>query len=402
MKKVVVIGGGYAGISAVLELSKKSDIEILLLDKHSYHNLQPEVYDFIANKCDAADMTIDLITFCQGMGKNVSFACRRVENIDFDQHIIHTEEKDDISYDYLIITVGSRTFFPRQIDGLDKTNDLKKLHKALAFKQHFESEMFKKMDNEARKCEELSIVVVGGGLSGVEIAAEMAYYADYFFEKGSFACDYMRIHLISDQQTVLPGMNPYLIDVTTKRLEELNVEIISGKRMSRADKEYIYLDDGSSIRYSFCIFAGGMEAANLTNRLNVEKNRKGQFICDEYAMVNGFGNVFAAGDCMEARDIHGNLQPATVQIALQSAKGAAINVKNLIDSKPLVKYNVKNPGVMVALGGKFAVGMIGDSIKLSGYLAYLMKHLIFFKYRYPLQRISKRGYCKFAKNKKGC
>ncbi len=392
MKKVVVLGGGYAGVSAVLELSKREDIEILLVDKHSYHNLQPEIYDFIANKCDAADVTVDLITFCKGVGKNLSFACRRVVNIDFDKNEIYTEEKDTIMYDYLIIAVGSRTFFPQQISGLDRTNDLKKLHKALSFKQHFELEMFKKMDNEAKKCEELSIVVVGGGLSGVEIAAEMAYYADYFLKKGLFACEYMNIHLISDQKTILPGMDPYLIEVATERLKELNVDIISGKRMESADKEHIYLDDGSSIRYSFCIFAGGIEAANLTNRLNVEKNMKGQILCDEFARILNRDNAFAAGDCMEARDSEGNLQPATVQISIQSAKYAAINIINLIDGKPLRKYEVKNPGVVIALGGKFAVGMVGKSIKVSGFFAYVMKNLIFLKYRYPLIKISKKGY----------
>lgn len=391
-KKVLILGGGYAGISAVIELSKKSDLDITLVDKHSYHNLQPEIYDFMANKCDAADVTVDLITFCKGLSEKITFLCRRVISVDFTKKIVSTEERDDIAYDYLLICVGSRTFFPRQIEGLDKTDDLKKLHKALKFKQHFESEMFKKMDNEAKKCEELSIVVVGGGLSGVEIAAEMAYYADYFFKKGLFACDYMKIHLISDQSTILPGMDSYLIDVSTNRLKNLNVNIISGKRMVKADRECIYLDDDSSIRYSFCIFAGGIEAANLTNRLTIQKNKKGQIICDEFARVLDVDCVYAAGDCMEVRGEGGEIEPSTVQISMQSAKFAAKNIINEIEERDLVPYRVKNPGVMVALGGKYAVGMVGKSIKLSGFLAYIMKKMIFFKYRYPLTKISKKGY----------
>ncbi len=394
MFKVVVIGGGYGGISALRELSKRSDIEITLIDKHSYHNLQPEVYDYIANKIDAADMTIDLITFCKGLGANVNFYNNRVTDIDFEKNIVHTEEGNNFPYDQVIIAIGARTFFPRQLEGLDRTNDLKKLHKALSFKQKFEFEIFKKIDNEGRACEQFDIVVVGAGLSGVEIAAEMAYYASYIFKKGLFACDYMSIHLISATDTVLPGMDPYLIEKSTERLKELNVNLITGKHMSRADENFVYLNDGTKIRHSFIIFAGGIEAANLTSKFNLEKNQRGQILTDEYGRAKGKNNVFVCGDVMSGVDTDGNPAPATVQIALQTGKYAAKNAINTIDRKELVKYRCKNPGVMIALGGRYACGMVGKSIKISGLFAFIAKHLIFFKYRKPLQMISKRGYCR--------
>jgi len=393
MAKVVVIGGGYAGISALRELSKREDLEIVLIDKHSYHNLQPEVYDYIANKIDAADMTVDLITFCKGLGKNITFYNNRVTDIDFTNRVVNTEEGNVFPYNYVIIAVGARTFFPKQLEGLDKTDDLKKLHKALSFKQKFELEIFKKIDNEGRSCEQFDIVIVGAGLSGVEIAAEMAYYSSYIFKKGLFACNHIGIHLISATETILPGMDPYLIEKSTERLKELKVNLITGKQMTGADKDFVYLNDGSKIKHSFIIFAGGIEAANLTNRLDIQKNKKGQIITDEFGRALGRVHIFAAGDVMEGKDTTGNYAPATVQIALQTGKYAAINVINSIDKKPLVPYKCKNPGVMIALGGRYAAGMVGKSIKISGFFAFIAKHLIFFKYRKPLQMISRKGYC---------
>lgn len=401
MTRVVVVGGGYAGIQAVRDLAKHSDIEVLLLDKHSYHNLQPEVYDFVANKTDVADMTVDLITLCNAVGDNVTFLNRRVENVDFEKKIVHTEEREDIHYDYLMITVGARTFFPKQIEGLDKTDDIKKLHKALSFKQRFEREMFIKFDMEARKCEELSIVVVGAGLSGVEIAAEMAYYSDYIFKKGSFACDYLNIYLVNSGERILPGLDSYLVEKAEERLKSLGVKIISGKLMSKADKEYVYLNDGTQIRYSFTIFAGGIEAANLTNKLSVEKRRNGQLVTDEYLQVVGVKDVFAAGDCTECLDEKGNRLPPSVRIATQTASNAIKNIINLKNCRPLERSSAKSPGTLVALGGRYAAGVMYTpvgTIRLTGFIAWLAKHLVFSMYKSPLQKISRKGYNKLYKD----
>jgi len=394
-KKVVVIGGGYAGISAVMELSKREDLDVVLIDKHSYHNLQPEVYDLIAGKSDIADVTVDLVTLMLGVGKGVTFMNKRVTVIDRENKIVKTEEGDDIGYDYLIIAAGARTFFPHQIEGLDASNDLKKLHKALSFKQKFEKALFKKVDNEARKCEELNIVIVGGGLSGVEIAAEMAYYSQKFFRKGQFACEYMNIYLVSATPTLLPGMSEFLIDKAHQRLSDLRVKLMTNKLMTKNDEEFVYLNDDSRIRYDFMIFAGGIESANLSNRLDIEKNPRGGYIqVDKYCKSVSDESIYACGDIAELHNPNGERTVANVQNSIKSAKCAALNIIAKIDNKEGVEYNFKNPGVLVALGGRYAAAEIFGAIKVSGYIAYLLKHLVFLKYKLPLIWVSKKGYLK--------
>lgn len=395
--KIVILGGGYAGIAAIRYLTYRKDMDIHLIDKHSYHSMQPELYDYVANKMDAADMTIDLITLTEQLGENITFHNRRVIDIDTEKKILYTVENDDFTYDYLILGVGARTRFPKQIKGLDNTLDIKKLHRALNFKQSFEQEMFNKIDQEGRKCEELSVVVVGAGLSGVELAAEMAYYSQVFFYKGAFACQYMKIHLISSYDTVLPGSDPFMIQESQKRLDKLKVHTVRGRFMTEADDEFVHLDDGTKIRYSFVIFTGGIEAANIINKIDTEKNRIFQMITDDYLRVNGHKDIFAAGDCIEAKDKNGNWLPPTVQVALQTGEYAAKNLCHTLDGKPLEKYECYSPGTLVALGGKYAAGVLFGYIKINGWFAHAFKQLVFWKYKKPLQVLSRLGYKKLYK-----
>lgn len=400
MTKVLVIGGGYAGVQAIRDLLTNPDIEITLLDKHSYHYLQPEVYDYVANKSDTSEITIDLITMFAGYGDRVKIFAERVDYVDFENKNITTEHDNQFDFDYLLIAVGGKTFYPPQLPGAENCEDIKRLHKALEFKQKFEKELFWKIYNEVKDSKEMNIVIIGGGLSGVEIAAEMAHYSQRFFEEGLFACDHMKISLLEGSPTLLPGMSEYIVEKATNRLKELKVEVITGQFVSNIGEKEVAMADGRVIPFSFCIFTGGFEASNLTKRIEAEKNKRNQFICDDYCRLKGHENVFAAGDCMEARDSKGNFLPANVRVSMGTATYAAKNILKSIQKKPLEKYNVKVPGVMVALGGPYAVGEVymgGFTARLSGLLAYYMKHFIFWMYRYPLIKLSKKGYAIFHK-----
>ncbi|WP_228154530.1 FAD-dependent oxidoreductase, partial [Aliarcobacter cryaerophilus] len=110
MEKVVIIGGGYAGLYALRELVKNKNIKITLIDKHTFHNLQPEVYDLIANKSTIADVTVDLTTLCLGLNHPyLEYKNLKVRKIDQQEKKIYTEEKEIVDFDYLILAAGTRT-----------------------------------------------------------------------------------------------------------------------------------------------------------------------------------------------------------------------------------------------------------------------------------------------------
>lgn len=397
MKHIVIIGGGYAGVYALKELVKNKNIKITLIDKHTYHNLQPEVYDLIANKGTIADVTIDLSSLCSGFEHpHLEYKNLRVTDIDYHEKQISTAEQETIEFDYLLITVGTRTFFPQNIEGLNNTNDLKKLHKALYFKQNFEKQLFNKIEDEAKKCDKTHIAVVGAGLSGVEIAAEMAYYANQFFKRGSFHCDNFKISLISSRDTILPGFDEKMIQMSNKRLEDLDINIITNTKMQSCDKEYLYLTNGTKIRYSFIIFAGGIEAANLILKSNLPKNKKGQILVNEYLKVDGYEDIFAAGDIAQIKDKSGKIMPANVTIARASGIRAAKNILNKIENKQLSSCNPKLEGTLIALGGRYAVCDLYGLVQVQGFIGHLIKQYVFFRYKLPLLQYIKKGYNKLS------
>lgn len=397
MKHIVIIGGGYAGIYALKELIKNKNIKITLIDKHTYHNLQPEVYDLIANKGTIADVTIDLSSLCSGFEHPfLEYKNLRVTDIDYKEKRISTAEQETLNFDYLLLCVGTRTFFPQNIEGLNNTNDLKKLHKALYFKQNFEKQLFNKIEDEAKKCDKTHIAVVGAGLSGVEIAAEMAYYAKQFFKRGSFHCDNFKISLISSRSTILPDFDEKMIRMSSQRLKELDINIITDTKMQSCDKEYLYLSNGTQIQYSFIIFAGGIEAANLILKSDLPKNKKGQILVDEYLKVEGFEDIFAAGDIAQIKDKSGKVMPANVTIARASGISAAKNILNQIANKQLQACNPKLEGTLIALGGRYAVCDLYGLLQVQGFIGHCIKQYVFLRYKLPLLQYIKKGYHKLS------
>lgn len=398
MEKVVIIGGGYAGIYALRELAKNKNIKITLIDKHTFHNLQPEVYDLIANKSNIADVTIDLTTLCMGLNHNyLEYKNLKVRKIDQEAKKVFTEEQEIVDYDYLIMAAGTRTFFPPQIPGLNNAHDIKKLHWAMFFKQSFENQLFKKIQDEAKQCDDTHIVVVGAGLSGVEIAAEMAYNSKMFFKRGNFSCDNLKISLISSSDTILPGLTPELISISHKRLKSLGIKVITNTKLQKTEDGYAYLSNGTKINHSFLIFTGGVEANKITEELDVTKNPKGQIVVNEFMQSDKDEKIFAIGDAAEIRNKKGEIMPPNVTIARISGTNAGKNILNHIAKKKLVKCNPKLDGILIALGGKYAAGNIGDLFHVQGRLAYEIKKYVFDSYRRPLLKLIKSGYSKLKK-----
>jgi len=399
MEKVVIIGGGYAGIFALRELVKNKNIKITLIDKHTYHNLQPEVYDLIANKSTFADVTIDLTTLCRGFNHNhLEFKNLKVRKIDQHAKKIYTEEQEIVEFDYLIMAAGTRTFFPSSIPGLNNADDIKKLHRAITFKQSFERQLFEKIKNEAKQCADTHIVVVGAGLSGVEIAAEMAYYSNKFFERGNFSCDNLKISLISSSASILPGLKQDLINVSQQRLKALGINIITNTKLQKVDEDSCYLSNGTKINHSFVVFTGGVEASTITAELDdVAKNAKGQIIVNEFMQTDKYENIFAVGDIAEIRNLKGEIMPPNVTIARISGTNAGKNVLNLIAGRSLEKCDPKLDGILIALGGQYAAGDIYGLLTVKGRLAYEIKKYVFSSYRKPLIKLIKKGYSKLRK-----
>jgi len=381
--KVVIIGAGYGGLRAVEKLVKRKDIEITLIDKNPYHYLQTEAYGYIAGNFDICDITVDIKSWCDGFSKDIHFFQEECIGIDTKSKTIQTNLQT-IHYDELIVATGALTNFPSFIQGLEEySHGVKVLNRAYEFKTQFEEIIYKKVKNSDHR--EFNIIIGGAGLSGVEIAAEMAYISQKFINSIGIKKGNIHIYLIEAYDSILNGMDSYIVKNTLKRLEDLNVKVMTNSFIDSVSKNTVHLKTGENLEFDFMIFTGGIRAIGVNDIMDVKKNKLNQFIVDEYLQIEGFDDIYAVGDCAEIRNLKGELLPPTSQIAEQCASVVAKNIIRKLERRELLKYDGKMDGMFVALGGEYAVGTMFDMIKLKGYMAYLMKKLITKSYHYGLK-----------------
>lgn len=402
-KRVVIVGGGYAGVQALKILATTGECDVVLIDQHPYHYLQTEVYELIANECSMTRVMIDLVALCLSYGDNVTYIKDTIREVDYEaKHIIGNTSGH--SYDYLLLCTGSRTAYNGGTKGLrEHSHGVKTLQSALSFKQQFEQRLYSRLESEGGWCSEpFNIVIGGGGLSGVEIAAEMAHYIRIFHRDNTLTCDNIHIFLIIPHETVLEGMEEYLITQATKRLKQLDVKIINHSRITSVEEHALILNETDSICFDFMIFTGGIVASTLTAGMNVAKNKKSQLIVDEYMRVVECEGVFAAGDIAQLHDPEGKLVPPTAQGAEASGTSAAVNILALVQGKPMIRANIRLKGMMIALGGGYASISLLGWIRFSGLMGYTIKGIIMRGYRYLLHRQCAKGLERMPQNKRKC
>lgn len=397
MDRLVIVGGSFGGLEVLKHLHNRESLEIMLIDQNPYHYLQPEVYGYVAGSFKINDVIIDLYTLCASYGKNIHFVQLEIEDIDFDNNALIYNKIGRIEYDYLVIATGSRTFFPQSVVGLGDvyTGGIKSIANAMIFKQKFEQNMYKIIQSEGvcSVASHFNVVVGGAGLSGIETAAEMVWYAKSMYRDFGYLCSGVNVILISSSDTVLKGSHPYLIKKSTQRLLDLGVKIIYNERIVNVTPESITLSSGKTLDMDFLIWTGGIVGSALVQKLDIDKNERHFIKVDEYCRVKE--NVFAIGDAAILKDpISKQKIPPTSQAAELSGRYVAKNIARLLDGKDMKIEPLKMSGMFVALGGKYGAGVIFDKLFFSGYIAYLLKQAIFKMYKFPLISRCKRGYKK--------
>jgi len=359
-KKLVIIGAGYAGINLVKKLSNNSDIEITLINKTAYHLHQTDIHKYISGQSDFEDVAFDLKKFA--VNKNINFVEATVTDINFDAKKIILDEKE-LPYDYLTIATGSVSFFPKQIKNIEVyAQDIKDI--AILKEQR---KKFLSVINSDKKNK--NIAIVGGGLSGVEIALEFAAV----LKEREIHEDECTISLIEQLPTVLPNMNPFLVDNTAKAFYSFNVKRYHGAFVNEVKDDTVFLSDERTIPFDMILFVIGVTSEKLAKEEEV--NIKNQFIADEYLRLVNHNDVFVVGDIAQTKDINDNFVLPTAQMAKLHAELAAKNIQNTIDGKTLIPNECTTKGIMVDLANKNAVGLL-MGLKVKGFIAYFLKRFV--------------------------
>lgn len=366
-KKIVIVGGGYAGVSLLHKLKGNNNLELILIDKSQKHLLQTHIHKYLSGHYSKEDITFNHEKYCNE--NEMEFICDEVTTINYKNNYLVTRENHIVHYDYLVIATGSASFFPRQIENiLEYTKDIKNIDNLDYYRSKFQQMLNSKISNQ-------DILVVGGGISGIQIACEYSYHIK---KKGLKPSD-IQVTIVEGMDTILPGMDQFLISKTLQRCENLGIKIINNYFASKIKEDKIILSNEKEIKYDMLLFVIGASGNLISNdNLEIEKNQRNQLIVDDYYRINHYKNVFAVGDIVQAMDIKVNkIQAPTAQASRMQAELTAKNILNDINNINLISNNVSIKGTLIDLGGpNCAIGKL-FGINVSGKIALWMKKLIY-------------------------
>ncbi|WP_058486815.1 FAD-dependent oxidoreductase [Defluviitalea phaphyphila] len=385
-KKIFILGGGYGGIQAALTLQKKKkktdDIEIYLIDKNPYHTLLTELHEVAANRIEEDGVIVYLKDIFKYT--DVHVIQDYIQQIDFEKQILKSP-KNEYSYDYLIMAIGSEPNF-YGIEGMKENSfTLWSYKDALTIKNHI-LEMFQKASLEkdpSKRRAYLTFAVGGGGFTGTEMIGELALWVNDLAKQYDVNRDEVRLILIETLPNILPILDNSLVEKSVKYLKnKLGVEVLTNSKITKVDKTSFVLNDNEIINSHTLIWTGGVQANRCLSKFDLETGKSQRVCVDEYTKTH-YKNVFAIGDFSLFITEDNKPLPALVEAALETGKSAAINILNSIRGKELEKAKPKLHGVMVSVSKNYAVANI-MGMKLSGLPALFMKHLVNIHYLFGI------------------
>lgn len=356
-KRVVIIGGGYAGVKLAREL-RNTEFEVYLIDKNNYHQFQPLFYQVAAAGLEANSISFPFRKMFQNYN-NFHFRLAEVKEIFTEKNEIVTDI-GNILYDYLIIATGTdNNFFDNK--NIEKYSfPLKSISESLKLRnkllQNNEDALTAK-DAEERKGL-LTVVIVGGGPTGIEVAGSLSEMRKHVLPLDYPELDFkeMEIYLFDSSPRLLKTMSEISSSKSKEYLEKLGVHLRFNSRIKDYDGKYVYLPDGSKLRASTLIWAAGV-ACRTFDGLKYEPVGRGKRIpVDRYNRIEGYDNIFAIGDVSymtEEKFPEGH--PQLAEVAIQQAKLLAKNLKSIQVAAPMKEFSYNDIGIMATIGRNRAV-----------------------------------------------
>ena len=371
MLNVVVIGGGFGGLK-FLQRARSSKIQFTLIDKQNHHLFQPLLYQVATAVLSPANIAFPIRRMFKNY-KNVKVILDEAVDINRDEKTVTISNGDNIKYDQLIVSTGSKHSYFGNEDWSKYSNGLKGINDALQIRERL-LRAFEKAENEKntdKRAKYLNFVVVGGGPTGVEMAGSIAEIAfnNMKEEFRNFKSSDANVYLIEATEKILPMYSDRLSGKAKKYLEDFGVEVRTNEKVVKIENDLVTTDK-EDIHTDNVVWAAGNEASPIIEKLNTKTDNEGRAIVDPDCSLKDDGNVFVIGDAANYKDKKNNTLPGIAPVAIQQGKYLAKIIKSKTikkDRKPF-KYNDK--GMMATVGRYKAIGKIGN-IEVSGFLAWL-------------------------------
>jgi NADH dehydrogenase len=390
--KIVIAGAGYAGLHVAQRsggwLSRHPDVEMTLVDRKTYHQLTTELPRVATGTRAESAVQIGLDGV---LGSRVHFVQTTITGFDIVEHCLLTDS-GHIHYDYLVLALGSR---PNDfgIPGLaERVLTPYTAEEAQRTWEAINESVWRAAEarDPAEQRRLMTIVVGGGGATGVELAGALAEELPDLARKYGAPPQLAGVILVEAGHTLLAGSSPQLIARATAILHDLHVEVRTNTAVSEALPHGFRIKNGEVIEGGVFIWAGGVKAPELLQGTGLPMGYNGRIKVDEYLRVIGYPDIFVAGDLASVVDKRtGQALPVLAQVAVEEGDLVAHNLEAAVEGKPLKPFTFLNKGFVVSVGGRSGVADVAG-LTIGGRMAHALKDAIEWEYRQAVSHL--RGF----------
>jgi NADH dehydrogenase len=377
-KQIVILGGGFAGVYTARSLERMlgaEEADICLVNRENYWVYQPMLPEVISGSIALMDVVCPIRRLCP----RTNLVMREVEDIDLRNKIVTVSpgfrpRQKQIPYDYLVIALGEVTNFYGMPGMLENAKPFRTLADAIAIRNHVihaleEADVEDDLDLRRKL---LTIVVGGGGFSGVEVVAELNNFIQQVKK------NYIRLRneqarcvLVHSRARILPEMADPLALFAQKILKKRGVELILNDRLVAATSEKAILKSGLEIPCKTIISTVPSASPAVLQKLDCAKDKGSLLVSTGLDLVGYEGQVWALGDCVSLKTVSGKVVPPTAQHATREATTCAINITAVIRGGQPALFTFEGLGTLGSLGHGSAVAQI-MGVKISGWLAWML------------------------------
>ncbi|RYD22159.1 MAG: NAD(P)/FAD-dependent oxidoreductase [Verrucomicrobiaceae bacterium] len=382
-RKLLIIGGGFAGLECARRLADDERFEITLIDRTNHHLFQPLLYQVASASLAAPDIARSIRQILAD-AKNVTVLMDEISSIDTIEKVAVGKTGCIYPYDTLLLAAGARTSFFGNDEWEKHSLGLKSLADAQNIRRTILSNLEKAelTSNDAELNRLMTVAIVGGGPTGVELAGAFADLVHRSLKSNFRRIDTskLRIILIEGSELILETFDPHQSQYARKRLEKLGVEVWNNTRVTAVREGALDFKDGRTLEAAAIIWAAGVAASPLTASLGIPLERGGRIKPNADLSVPGHPDIFVAGDLVSMKDIDDKMVPGVAPAAVQMGTHIAKILKSQAsgeNKRPGFRYFDK--GMMAIIGKNYAV-VKTDKFEMQGFvawMAWLFVHIAF-------------------------
>jgi NADH:ubiquinone reductase (H+-translocating) len=367
---VVIVGGGFGGLYAARAL-RDVDVEVTLLDRRNHHVFQPLLYQVASAALSPGDIASPIRWILRHQ-KNVEVLLAEVRRVDAARRVLVLDH-GEMSYDFLILATGATHAYFGHDEWQVAAPGLKTLEDALEIRRRvlLAYEHAERESDPATRAALLTFVVIGGGPTGTELAGALAEISRQSLARNfrHFDPSSARIILLEAGPSILSTFPELLREAAVRDLQRLGVEVRTGRAVTGVSKGRVEVG-GDSIAAATVLWAAGVAASPVGATLGVPTDRAGRVIVQPDLTIPGHRDLFVIGDLASVAGADGRPLPGVAQVAIQTGRHAAANIRRALAGQPYLPFVYKNLGNMATIGRASAIADFGW-LRLKGWIAWL-------------------------------